>query len=123
MSGELAYESIVVRIDKCHVHVGFPFWTYACKTEVRVMPPAGGLRADSLRGHRHHIRLFFSMFDAGIWVSPHRCEQSSLGLRTVLGRPSRMVDSLGCIYLPGWEIGPERLALSSVSLLQIFGSF
>ena len=52
------------RIDKkCHVHVGFPFWTYACKTEVRVMAGAGGLRADSLRGHRRHIQLFFSTFD------------------------------------------------------------
>ena len=56
---KLAYESIVVESINCHVHVGFPFWTYACKTEVRVMPAAGGLRADSLRGHRRHIRLFF----------------------------------------------------------------
>jgi hypothetical protein len=55
----LAYESIVVESINCHVHVGFPFGTYACKTEVRVMPAAGGLRADSLRGHRRHIQLFF----------------------------------------------------------------
>jgi hypothetical protein len=45
------------RIDNM---VGFPFWVYACITEVRVMrSTAGGLRADSLRGHRRHIRPFF----------------------------------------------------------------
>jgi hypothetical protein len=67
----LAYESIVVEIDpmkkvsnvdkECHVHVSSPFWIHARKTEVRVMPAAGGLRAESLRGHRRHIRTRFSL--------------------------------------------------------------
>lgn len=72
MSGELAYESIVVRIDKCHVHVGFPFWIYACKTEVRVMPAAGGLRADFVKGPQTPHSTF--LLDVR-WDSLHRCGQ------------------------------------------------
>ena len=72
MSGGSAYESIVVRIDKCHVHISFLFWIYACKTEVRVMRAAGGLRADFVKGPQTLLFFFLSMFDfthTGIWLS------------------------------------------------------
>ncbi len=51
---------------KCHVHVGSPFLDLCVQNGSRVMGPAGGLRADSLRGHRRRFRFlfFFEMFDS-----------------------------------------------------------
>jgi hypothetical protein len=72
------------RIDnKCHVQVGFPFWIHACKTEVRVMPAAGGLRADFVKGPQtpHSTFLldvrFHSHWNTG---SPHRCGRLNWGV-------------------------------------------
>jgi hypothetical protein len=115
MSGGLAYESIVVRIDKfCHVHVGFPFLDLC----VQNGSPRDALRQVvyvriSLRGHRRRIRLFCSISLTLEYGFRHiAVEQLSWGLRTALGHPSRMVDSLGCIYRDG-RLGPtdwRRLA-------------
>ena len=95
MSGELAYESIVVRIDKMPRPRRLPFLGLC----VQNGSPRDALQQVVyvrilLRGHRRHIRLFFSMFDTGIWVSPHTCGQSSWGLRTALGRGVRVAWSV-----------------------------
>jgi hypothetical protein len=76
------------------------------------MPAAGGLRADSLRGHRRHIRLFFLSFFLDVRFHSH-FERRHIsedgragdpGLRGVCGSLASDVDN-------GIGDEPDRLAL------------